>query len=87
MVEIYLINKTKKEYSQFECYNDSINWLFNRWDVNDDMILLNTNETGFDGSFINDNEKDYLYLEYIKNHNFIKIYNWDMKLLETQIIN
>lgn len=48
MVEIYLVNSTRKEYVFLdEGYNVRICWVFKYcWDIKDDVYILNMNECG-----------------------------------------
>jgi hypothetical protein len=71
MVEIYLVNSSKKEYVFLaEGYNVAISWVFRYcWDTTDNVYILNMNECGL--MLSNGDEGDYSIIE-LKNGYIVK---------------
>lgn len=78
MVEIYLVNSSKKEYVFLdEGYNVPISWVFRYcWDTKDNVYILNMNECGL--MLPNEDERDYVIIE-LKNNCIVKYDNsWNI---------
>ncbi len=81
MVEIYLINSSKKEYVFLdEGYNVAISWVFRYcWDTKDDVYVLNMNECGL--MLPNGDEDAYVSIK-LKDGCIIK-YDNDLNIIES----
>ena len=78
MVEIYLVNSSKKEYvCLYEGYNVNISWVFRYcWETTHDVYVLNMNECGL--MLPNGDEGDYSIIE-LKNGCIVKYDNsWNI---------
>jgi hypothetical protein len=81
MVEIYLVNSSKKEYVFLnEGYNVGISWVFRYcWDTKDNVYILNMNECGL--MLPDEDEEEYISIE-LKN-GYITKYDIDYNIIET----